>query len=164
MDFSKELANGYRAISAIMTSEAWLFEDDTLAHGTYESYFICRDRSNDPCAPCIDAMQRHGREYRSRPGVKERKAEWNRTRRSRARHSVSTKITVEQLVATYGTMCHLCNKAIDLNAPRKTGIDGWENGLHVDHVLPISKGGADTLENVRPAHGKCNIRKHNKTT
>jgi 5-methylcytosine-specific restriction endonuclease McrA len=29
--------------------------------------------------------------------------------------------------------------------------------LHIDHVYPLSKGGLDTLENVRPSHGKCNI-------
>jgi 5-methylcytosine-specific restriction endonuclease McrA len=44
-----------------------------------------------------------------------------------------------------------------MSAPRKVGQDGWEHGLHIDHVYPLSKGGLDTLENVRPAHGKCNI-------
>jgi len=32
-------------------------------------------------------------------------------------------------------------------------------GLHIDHVMPLSKGGPDTLENVRPAHGSCNVKK-----
>jgi 5-methylcytosine-specific restriction endonuclease McrA len=26
-------------------------------------------------------------------------------------------------------------------------------------LIPISRGGGDTLENVRPAHAKCNLRK-----
>jgi len=29
----------------------------------------------------------------------------------------------------------------------------------VDHIVPISKGGNDTIENVRPSHGLCNLRK-----
>jgi 5-methylcytosine-specific restriction endonuclease McrA len=56
----------------------------------------------------------------------------------------------------------LCNTAVDLNAPRKSGIPGWEKGLHIDHFIPVSKGGPDTLNNVRPTHGLCNIRKHAK--
>jgi len=31
--------------------------------------------------------------------------------------------------------------------------------LHIDHLVPLAKGGSDTLENVRPAHGICNLRK-----
>jgi 5-methylcytosine-specific restriction endonuclease McrA len=34
--------------------------------------------------------------------------------------------------------------------------------LHIDHVIPISKGGTDTLDNVRPSHAKCNLSKGNK--
>lgn len=131
-------------------------------HGTHECYQqYCKLRPEGACEDCIRGMQEYGRQYRSRAGVRERKAEWNRTRRSRARHSISTKITVEELVAKYGIVCHLCNKDIDINAPRKTGEDGWENGLQVDHVIPISRGGSDTIDNVRPSHGICNIRKHN---
>ena len=48
-----------------------------------------------------------------------------------------------------------------MNAPRQTGLDGWENGLQIDHLIPISKGGPDTLINVRPTHGLCNLRKLN---
>ena len=63
----------------------------------------------------------------------------------------------QQVLETYGTNCHICSLPIDLDAPRKTGDPGWEKGLHIDHVYPLSKGGLDTLENVRPAHGKCNV-------
>jgi 5-methylcytosine-specific restriction endonuclease McrA len=35
-------------------------------------------------------------------------------------------------------------------------------GATIDHVLPISKGGLDTMENVALAHWICNIRKGNK--
>ncbi len=46
-----------------------------------------------------------------------------------------------------------------MNAPRKPGIPGWEFGLHIEHVVPISKNGADALYNVRPSHGICNLQK-----
>jgi 5-methylcytosine-specific restriction endonuclease McrA len=59
----------------------------------------------------------------------------------------------------WGSDCHLCKKPIDLQAPRATFQQGWESGLQLDHVIPISSGGPDTLENVKPSHGKCNIAK-----
>lgn len=67
--------------------------------------------------------------------------------------------TLKQMIDTYGLLCNICNKPIDLATPRKVGLPGWEIGLHIDHVVPISKGGPDTLDNVRPAHGLCNTRK-----
>lgn len=163
MDFIDELRQGYFKMAETMSSPEWKASElKRQKHGTHECYQqYCKLRPEGPCDACIKGMQEYGRAYRSRPGVRERKAEWNRTRRSRARHSISTKITVEDLVTKYGTICHLCNKDIDLSAPRKTGEEGWEKGLHVDHVIPISKGGSDTINNVRPAHGLCNVRKHN---
>jgi 5-methylcytosine-specific restriction endonuclease McrA len=67
--------------------------------------------------------------------------------------------TYKDVLEKYGSICHLCEKPIDLSAPRGTGLDGWEQGLQVDHVIALSRGGDDTLANVRPAHGKCNILK-----
>lgn len=45
---------------------------------------------------------------------------------------------------TYGTVCHLC------------GLDG---STTADHLHPRSKGGPDTVENLRPAHRSCNSRR-----
>jgi len=44
-------------------------------------------------------------------------------------------------------ICYLCGNAI----PR--------DHLHFDHVIPLSKGGAHSMENIRPTHATCNIRK-----
>jgi 5-methylcytosine-specific restriction endonuclease McrA len=65
--------------------------------------------------------------------------------------------TETEILEKYGTLCHICNLEIDMNAPRQVGRLGWEMGLHLDHVYPLSKGGDDTIENVRPSHGRCNI-------
>lgn len=59
----------------------------------------------------------------------------------------------------YGVNCHICSLPIDLNAARLPGAPGWEYGLHIDHVIPIMRGGADVLQNVRPSHGLCNLKK-----
>lgn len=64
-----------------------------------------------------------------------------------------------QVLETYGSSCHICKLPIDLTLPRSCKVKGWEFGLQIDHVTPISLGGADTLENVRPSHGICNIKK-----
>ena len=67
--------------------------------------------------------------------------------------------TLEQILEEYGQVCYLCELEIDLTLPRKIGVAGWEFGLHLDHVTPISKGGQDCLENVAPTHAICNLNK-----
>lgn len=53
---------------------------------------------------------------------------------------------VKLTLATYGTTCHLC------------GLDGASTA---DHIVPRSAGGADSLDNLRPAHRKCNMQRGN---
>ena len=86
-----------------------------------------------------------------------RKAE--RARRARLKNSITISYTESQVISTYGTNCNICGLDIDFNATRQVGKSGWQMGLHIDHLIPIAKGGSDTLENVRPTHGLCNLRK-----
>jgi 5-methylcytosine-specific restriction endonuclease McrA len=88
--------------------------------------------------------------------VRARERSKNRSRRA----GVSSSYNELQVIATYGIDCYLCGGEIDFMSPRKCGVKGWENGLHIDHLVPVSKGGSDTLENVRPAHGLCNLKKY----
>lgn len=84
--------------------------------------------------------------------------------RSRCRDcetNVRTKVKTTDIISKYGTLCHICNEEIDMSAPRKVGIDGWEKGFHREHVISLSKGGENTLENCRPSHGICNMTKSN---
>jgi 5-methylcytosine-specific restriction endonuclease McrA len=85
-----------------------------------------------------------------------------RKRRARLNNVVRVEYTDEQVLEMYGTNCHLCSEPIDLSAPRSTSHYRWKKSLHIDHIIPISKGGSDTLENVRPAHGFCNVSKGNR--
>lgn len=80
-------------------------------------------------------------------------------RRVRKKNGISSPYTDAQVLEMYGTDCHICGKAIDLLAPRSIKQKGWHLGLHLDHVIPISKGGHDTIENIRPSHGICNVKK-----
>jgi len=47
-----------------------------------------------------------------------------------------------------GGICHICRK----KAPRR--------GFHLDHLVPLSKGGAHTHDNLAVAHANCNLRRH----
>jgi len=97
-------------------------------------------------------------EWRKRNPHKAREVE----RRRRARIA-GERYTEADVLETYGSDCHLCGSPIDLTAQRRIGRDGWEQGLHVDHLVPIVQGGADSLENVRPSHGRCNVSKGGRT-
>lgn len=50
------------------------------------------------------------------------------------------------VLAEYGNVCHLCGGV---------GADS------VDHVIPRSCGGDDSLDNLRPAHRSCNYSRGN---
>jgi hypothetical protein len=108
-------------------------------------------------------LERH-REY-SRDYY-QRNREHIRNRLKRRRHNrygvLSIPYSKEEVLSKYGTDCHICNLPIDIDISRKPGIPGWQKALHIDHVIPMSKGGNDTLENVRPSHAECNLSKHNK--
>jgi hypothetical protein len=83
----------------------------------------------------------------------------SRIRRSKALGNGASKYTEAEVLEKYGSDCHICQTPIDLKANRQPGKPGWKKGLHIDHLVPILRGGPDTLENVRPAHGLCNTSK-----
>ena len=97
--------------------------------------------------------QRWGKENKEK-----KRAAWRR-REAFKKGNLIEKYSELDVFKKYGTDCYLCLKPIDLNAPRKCGIPGWENGLHIEHVVDIALGGPDTLSNVRPAHAICNLKK-----
>ena len=95
----------------------------------------------------------------------EKIASKNRRQRAVKLGVISEPYTTEQVLNVYGSVCHICNEEINLEAPRSArGGENWEKGLQIDHVIPLSKGGVDTIENVKPSHGKCNLIKRDALT
>ena len=90
----------------------------------------------------------------------EKIVEISNRRRARKLNALTDNHTVKDVISAYGKNCHICGIEIDLDAPRSTKFTGWKNGLHIDHLIPLSKGGSDLLENVRPSHAICNMKKH----
>lgn len=116
------------------------------------------------------AAKRHEYYIKNKERIDETRKEWlaskphyraevDRRRRARKAENGYENYTTEQVLELYGDVCYICNESIDLTAERQPGRAGWEEGLHIDHFIPISKSGPDTLANVRPTHGRCNLQK-----
>lgn len=57
-------------------------------------------------------------------------------------------------------MCHICKQQIDR---RLRGEGVWMRAT-IDHIIPLSRGGPHTYENVAAAHWICNQRKGDQLT
>ena len=53
-----------------------------------------------------------------------------------------------------GAACHICGQPIDYALPSTDPMS-----FVVDHVIPLAKGGDDTLDNKAAAHRTCNSTK-----
>jgi 5-methylcytosine-specific restriction endonuclease McrA len=60
----------------------------------------------------------------------------------------------ELLKKQYGYRCPCCNKL--------EPFDGKFKSLTEDHIIPLSKGGSDLIENIQPLCQRCNASKHTK--
>lgn len=87
----------------------------------------------------------------------ERYAAKCRARRARARGNGVEPYSLADVIAKSGRTCGICGNPVNI---KLSGLDKW--GPTVDHILPISHGGPDTLANVQLAHRHCNVRKSNK--
>lgn len=135
------------------------------------------------CFSCLMAHRKHWRDTRTAKSylINKTRAEWKKRRKlglpnpsyrkpldkiTRRRANIymngSSPYTKEQVLAKWGTDCHVCLRAIDWNAPSATKYPGWESGGQLDHVVPIARGGRDDINNVKPIHVLCNLRKGSK--
>lgn len=132
----------------------WYYKNTEKAKETRQEYYEShkkqlRDANNRWKAKNKDKVKEHSRRSRSR-------------RRALLAATKVEHYTEKQVLNTYGPKCHICGDYIDLSAPRTATNEGWERGLHIDHLVPVSLSGPDTLSNVRPSHALCNLRKSNK--
>lgn len=87
-------------------------------------------------------------EYKRR---KNRQSNWKNQKRDAIRWSLTEHYTLEEweaLCKKYDYLCLAC---------KKHGLE-----LTVDHVIPISRGGKDTIDNIQPLCRSCNSKKNNK--
>ena len=62
-----------------------------------------------------------------------------------------------EVLKVHGSSCHICSQ------PITQGVGQSGGALSFDHVIPVSKGGSHTANNVKPSHANCNIVKSDNT-
>ncbi len=79
---------------------------------------------------------------------------WSTNRRAKARAQGYEKYDRAAIYQRDSGCCRLCSKPIDLLLPSSSKF-----GFTIDHIIPISRGGGDVVDNVQSAHRDCNLRK-----
>lgn len=106
----------------------------------------------------VPAKKSHAsRRYHERCSLEAQRARYRIKTVKRQSKTMPSRLAADKVLREYGSACHICGEEIDLNLPRTSRM-----GLTVDHVFPLSKGGSDELDNLRPAHWICNRRKSDK--
>lgn len=135
--------------------------------GTNSGYdYHKRQAKEDPCDDCRDAMRIHWQIKRivNKEAIKEsrnKRAPAATARRRAAKNNAETvPFTDEEMFEMWGYNCHICLVEVDITIPQLDEFGNYNGmALHRDHVVALSRGGAHKVENVRPAHATCNIRK-----
>lgn len=73
--------------------------------------------------------------------------------RGRAYLSRHYGINVNEIIDRWGDDCYLCGDTVNVDEPFGPKM------LNVDHVIPLGRGGATDLSNLRVVHYACNLRK-----
>jgi len=60
---------------------------------------------------------------------------------------------VEFILARDGAFCGICGGSISILER------GGQEGLTIDHIIPICRGGSNKVENLQLAHAQCNTMK-----
>jgi hypothetical protein len=135
--------------------------------GTYSGYQRHYRLEEPACDACkagaveytIKYYHKNKNKIKKNPAYKARKHRQKVRRRAKLRGNRAETYTLKQVLEKYGTICYLCNADIFMDAPRNCTGKDWQWGLHIDHVIDIQYGGSDSLDNVRPTHALCNLRK-----
>lgn len=86
---------------------------------------------------------------------------WQRNKRNRLKQATAKELGShtygewELLKKQYNYTCPCCGLSEPFNQKSKY--------LTEDHIIPLSKGGSDLIENIQPLCLSCNIKKHTKT-
>jgi hypothetical protein len=144
-----------RVATLIRLKEKWRTNNPLPANWNYDC---------DDCGKIVERDLEQGPVNKGRYGrfcltcTKRRKVARYRKKTVRRQGIVKPgNIHYDEVFARDNGVCWLCDEAVDPALPRVSAGGGT-----IDHVIPISKGGEDTLENCRLAHWSCNNRKSNK--
>lgn len=122
-----------------------------------------RNVTESLCRGCnlVKPIEEFGRLKSGRPGTECRKCSSARRckygrantarRRARKRDLDNEKIDVDAIKLRDKMICHICNRKVGEGAP-----------FHLDHVIPLSKGGPTTMANLKLAHPRCNLSKRDR--
>jgi len=89
---------------------------------------------------------------------KRKEYSWSKNKRNRLKNATIKELGThtygewELLKKQYGYTCPRC----ELSEP----FDQRSKWLTEDHIIPLSKGGSDLIENIQPLCLSCNIKKH----
>jgi 5-methylcytosine-specific restriction endonuclease McrA len=133
-------------------------------HGVDTSdYSRCKKNNGTACEPCKASAAKYVREYiKANPDIVKNWAKKSNQKSVRERlkpGAIQTYYSREGILKRDDYICYLCGDKVDLTAPHNMKEEGWEMYPHLDHVIPLSKGGDDTPANVRTTHAKCNMAK-----
>lgn len=110
------------------------------------------------CKGCGETKKIHGNDlcrrcYKQQEHVRFARAVAENNRRVKLKSSYK-KYTKQDVINKSGGLCGICGKEIDLTLKRPD-----MNSFSIDHIVPISKGGSNSLDNVQAAHLLCNCLK-----
>ena len=108
-----------------------------------------------------EARRENFRKYREENPDVYREA--NRRRRARKRENGVEFYRDADIYDRDNWICQLCGKPIDPNAEHRNedgSLNLWYK--NIDHIIPLSKGGADAPHNVQASHFRCNVSKGNR--
>lgn len=102
-----------------------------------------------------DKFREYQTKYRATKPEARRSSE--RRRRAAKRGGPTERFTLPEIFERDGWVCGICSEPIDrtLKFPDPMSV-------HLDHIVPISRGGSHTRDNVQATHGVCNMRKGNR--
>lgn len=130
--------------------------------GTYSSFYECEGFVPLPVAQNVSPLPRLFAELISAGLIASvsdgfQILNWNRygktraqlaakTAKASARSKATSTKTRQAVIERHGMTCWLCQLPISSL-----------NELHVDHVVPLLAGGDSDLDNLKPAHARCNL-------
>lgn len=90
------------------------------------------------------------RAYKATPAGRARASERQRLRDAGLRAGAVEAVEREIVLVEHDGLCGICSTPVD------------PSHFHIDHIVPLSRGGEHSYANTQPAHPLCNTRKYNR--